>query len=164
MLNEKQLIACCVCVCVCMLWECVETRLARQIQWGDHLALCEFVSVQSAKGQCSSGLLLGSCYVSCSIWTCSAWSWGGSALHNAALFFLLYFYWTLALSRCFCPANTQIHAIMHTHWRALSTQLGRQGSVTGCSQLSTSVQPLFFETHTYAHTHTFAHTHTGWLC
>lgn len=92
-----------------------------------HFALCESVSVQSPQVIWVTDLSSGG----------ATWDGGcarqggredGSAPHNAPLFF--------------AAAPPSASACSCTRWRVLSTQLDRQGSLTGCSQLSTSVQRL----------------------
>lgn len=97
------------------------------------VALCE--SVQSAKASAVQDFSSGCARM----WTSR---WGGSPLHNAPLFSV-----PLSLARfCFVFLRHTpffFFFFIHAHRpKVLSTQLEGQGSLTGCSQQSSSVQPF----------------------
>lgn len=112
----------------------------RHTQRGSHLAPCKCASVPSAKGRSSSRLLLGLCYVSCSpaapveAQLCTKLPCSPRSASTAAPLFLVF--------------RSRKRAQTRTRPRFLSTQLERQGSLSGRFQLG--------PTHTQTQTYTLA--------
>lgn len=165
MLNEKHLHAYSMCTVSPQCRERVESGLARQIQRGGHLALCESVSVQSAKASAVQDFFLGR-----ATW---AAAWGRraptrpeEAQHRTMLLCSLCCTST-PLSLCLSLSVLLTHTLSsHTHTLTHTEEFSPhswkdRGHWLDAPSWALQCSPSLKHTLTHVHRHTYMHTCTS---